>query len=862
MRKVKNKKIIRRIADKSLKSRKSRNLIAVLAIALTSVLFTTLFVVGGSIIEKQQEATMRQVGGTAHAGYKYLTPEEYEIVKQDKKLKSVSGRILIGNAVNEELKKIPTEISCYEDLEAQWSFCYPKEGRMPREENEIITSDLVLEALGIPCRIGAKIPVKMEVNQEEIRKTFVLSGWFEGDRIAMSQVMGVSKAFAEEVVPKDLKSVAGESADSSMLAGYICADFNFSTSFHLQKQVEDLTRRCGFDENIDVGINWAYLGGEIDMQTAAFAAVMLLVILTSGYLLIYNIFYINVYSDIRYYGLLKTIGTTGKQLKRMVRRQAYVLSAIGIPLGLLAGVLIGKLILPSVMSILVFQETASTEVQISPWILAGSAVFSSLTVRISCMKPCRMVSGISPVEAVRFTERKTEKKKTKTKKKKTRKVSTPSMALANMNRNKKRAFVVILSLSLSLILLNSIYSLVKGFDMDKYVETRSISDFMVTDATTDNASIAYNLRETQGVTEDFLNALKEQKGICETGNVYYYETYDFRFLPEEFEKISANILKNQELEEYFQYVFGEQWKEILESYEKESYTGETKFYGIGKLIFDKLEIREGEPDWEKFKTGDYIIINDFEELGEGEPIPYFKPGDKVTLTDKEGKEKQYQVLAVGKLPYAAEMQMYSSIEMNMILPEEEFLSLIGDQQPMKTMFNVDKSHIEDIEKWISDYSENVNDDLTYVSRASMIAEFHSLIRVYLIIGGMLCFILAVIGILNFINTMAASILSRRKEFAMLEAVGMTGKQLKYMLCFEGIYYAGITIVISMVLGSLLNLTLIAGLGSGIFFFSPQFTVTPILICVPVLLFVVILIPVMGYRQIKKKSVVERMGTVE
>src|SRR5699024_11314830 len=65
------------------------------------------------------------------------------------------------------------------------------------------------------------------------------------------------------------------------------------------------------------------------------------------------------------------------------------------------------------------------------------------------------------------------------------------------------------------------------------------------------------------------------------------------------------------------------------------------------------------------------------------------------LTDKEGKEKQYQVLAVGKLPYAAEMQMYSSIEMNMILPEEEFLSLIGDQQPMKTMFNVDKSHIED-----------------------------------------------------------------------------------------------------------------------------------------------------------------------
>lgn len=109
----------------------------------------------------------------------------------------------------------------------------------------------------------------------------------------------------------------------------------------------------------------------------------------------------------------------------MVRRQAYVLSAIGIPLGLLAGVLIGKLILPSVMSILVFQETASTEVQISPWILAGSAVFSLLTVRISCMKPCRMVSGISPVEAVRFTERKTEKKKQRQRKRKQEKYQPP-----------------------------------------------------------------------------------------------------------------------------------------------------------------------------------------------------------------------------------------------------------------------------------------------------------------------------------------------------------------------------------------------------------------------------------------------------
>ena len=83
MNRVKNRRVIRRIADKTRKAGKGKSLIAVLAIVLTTVLFTSVFTVGGSMIKKQQESTMRQVGGSAHAGYKYLTQEEYDIVKKD-----------------------------------------------------------------------------------------------------------------------------------------------------------------------------------------------------------------------------------------------------------------------------------------------------------------------------------------------------------------------------------------------------------------------------------------------------------------------------------------------------------------------------------------------------------------------------------------------------------------------------------------------------------------------------------------------------------------------------------------------------------------------------------------------------------
>src|SRR5699024_2434258 len=89
---------------------------------------------------------------------------------------------------------------------------------------------------------------------------------------------------------------------------------------------------------INIGVNWGYSGAQlaanIDPLTVIAIAAMLLLIIFTGYLIIYNVFQISVTNDIRFYGLLKTIGTTGKQIRRMIRRQAYLLSLIGIPIGL------------------------------------------------------------------------------------------------------------------------------------------------------------------------------------------------------------------------------------------------------------------------------------------------------------------------------------------------------------------------------------------------------------------------------------------------------------------------------------------------------------------------------------------------
>lgn len=192
----------------------------------------------------------------------------------------------------------------------------------------------------------------------------------------------------------------------------------------------------------------------------------LFIILLTGYLIIYNVFQISVVKDIRYYGLLKTIGTTGRQIRKIVRRQAWKLAVAGIPLGLVTGFFVGKGIVPLVVERSAYQGS-DVQVSLNPWIFAGAILFSLATVWISTRKPARIAGRVSPIEAVRYTEDQNEKKKEK---KGTDGGKLWRMALSNLARSKGRTVIVILSLSLSVLLLNSIFTVTSSFSMDQFLK--------------------------------------------------------------------------------------------------------------------------------------------------------------------------------------------------------------------------------------------------------------------------------------------------------------------------------------------------------------------------------------------------------
>lgn len=178
MTKVKNKKVIRRLAFRELKSNRKMNFVVVLSIVLTCILFTALTSVGGSLLNGFQQETMRQVGGDRMVGLKYVLPEDYEMAKSDKAVRDVVYRIIVGQAVNEDFRNISVEINCAGDEAAAESmFCMPDTGRLPEEYNEIAVSTLVLDELKLPYELGITVPITLDVDGNISEHEFTLCGY-------------------------------------------------------------------------------------------------------------------------------------------------------------------------------------------------------------------------------------------------------------------------------------------------------------------------------------------------------------------------------------------------------------------------------------------------------------------------------------------------------------------------------------------------------------------------------------------------------------------------------------------------------------------------------------------------------------
>ena len=877
-----NSAVIRRLSGRCMRRNRMRNVFAAVAIALSGILFTAAFSLTGGAMQAAQENTMREVGGKFHAGLKAATMEQYERVAADPLVKKSSYNIFIGTADNILERQAEIRYTPEESALPDW-FITLEEGRMPVKEDEIIVDTFILEELGRPCALGEKIPLAFSFMGRTIEEEFTVCGWYQGDYVAHA-----SELFVSESCWQKLK---GSLTDEDFLewqethpedsgVGLLAGSFYFETASNLEEKIQTVIRNAGYEPETELayGVNWAYMSNRVesaDPLTLALLSAAVSAILITGYLIIYNIFQISVISDIRFYGLLKTIGTTKRQIRRLVRRQALLLSLIGIPVGLLVGYGIGKLALPFALS---FSDYGGMKIELKfdLWILVFGAGFSALTVYLSCRKPGRIAGNVSPMEALRYTEsvqvRKAGHKKNK--KEHTGRFRAASMAWANLGRNKRTTAVVITAISFSIILLTLVMTAVGSFRIDQFMEQRIAGDFLLGSI---NVTGSGPRSSEVDIEPEFLSLADGQKGIKGRAEMW------LRFQTAlQIDDQAAERLK--ELDEAGR-LRRDAWSaDALE----QMLQGESPFggycYGYSEELLKNLNVLDGTLDVERFLTGDYVLLTRI--LG-NEYLPaeehVYHPGDRVTveygtedstyreIKDESGEtidvvwenlaEKEYEVMAIVEIPYSMNLHRYSANGCDLVLP----LSEPGPDRDRAHCFAVSYQVEEEaqaaFEEALKAYTDQ-NPQMGYVTKASLRKEFENMVTVIAAIGIFLAAVTALIGILNFINAIVTAIVSRRREFAMLQSIGMTGSQLRKTLIWEGIIYIGISCAVGFVVGSVLSWAVLGALNHVILFFEYRFQILPFVIIIPVLLLAAVLTPALACRDVERKSIVERLRESE
>ncbi len=875
-----NKKILKTLVKKKLTSSRNKNIIVVLSVALTCILFTSIFTSLHSVAKAVEDANLKKSGSSAHAVFKDLTNEQLNKLLKDDLISEYGVRRHLALVKGDKFIKNHIELAYSDENAARYNFVLSLVGSLPKENtNEVIIDLEVLELLGLSKDLGQEINLSFEMDGKLLSETFVLSGYFPKDDAIFANNIIISKSMSDKICNERAK-LDNEFKENNWDL-YVMFDNSYSIKDKLLRILEKnayQNTNKNLANYIKTGINPSYLVSTFFSETSigliVILIVLLFIIILTGYLIIYNVFQIGVISDVKYYALLKSLGVTNKQFKIMLKYEAIILSSLGICVGLILGRLISVNITPYILYIL--NDVDPNTISASPYIFIISAFFSIFTVLISLRKPNKILRKISVVDGIKFTNLKSTKKMNR---KINANISVFTMAKSNLCRNKRKTILTMLSLSFAVLLFTLTIIFVNSFSMDKYLDRYLFNDYIVADANYFRFDMKFMIKNELSV-KDIENI--EKNDFIKNSGCIYGERQSFKELISK-ENYQKFMLKNDS-------------KCIDQNLQKAKggyIDRDTVLYGMDRIFLDKLKVIEGDIG-KIFNKNEKNILAVYFADDFGNPYEnsnWAKPGDIVKLKFEEyeyydkntgailddvsayygnenicsrvskSKELAYNVVAKVIIPYSISYRFKMCGTNEFIIRSDEFIRQNNRKNCILFSYDVDKGLSAESEAFIENYTKNINSKLDYESKITYSKSFEEFKNMFFIVGTVLSVIIGIIGILNFINTVITSILERKLELAMLNSIGMTNNQIRKMLIMEGLIYSLISAFIGVFTGILFSMLSSDILSNLIWFYEYKLTLFPLMYIIIIFLTIGILVPLFTYAGISKMSVTERLRDI-
>lgn len=776
--------VIKKLAKRNLKADKSRNILIIITIALAAclVMATTLYFFAS------QRASLNDAAGRYQAVIDEVDDDTLaKLVNDDRLQVGVShllGLVSYGDykltvrSMDETLMKLAK----YPDLE----------GTLPESANEIAVTKAFLDRAGLSKFVGDTVSLNLGDGEKE----YILCGILPVENANYS--VFVSRSYIENKV--------GAPAYSAYVRLNKSDGWNKSA---LQAELSALCGELGIQpEQIQFSTYYFSLIEQRSSQYVAIIALISLIVALVCTLVIYSLFYVSIARKTNEYGKLRTIGITGRQMKRIVFREGISLSLTGIPIGISVGTMAGYILVPKGFNTLMVLVIA-----------AITALFVYLCVMIAVIKPARTAARVTPIEAVRYAAGNNDVAFKHTKALH-RSLSAKNLAFLNFARNKKKTALTVLSLGVCGILLmassayfNSIDPLEMARRSFPYGEIRlELGDY---GPQAHNSEQYVELQTSNPLTEDFIGSIREIDGV-ESVKTYQGTVLDVRMPTGDREPIVSESYTPDSRKMLEQYLVDgtADYQELLSNngiiIENGPQWEET--FGWNVSVGDDLEIEAGGQTW-KLKVMGIVDAN----------IPY----------------GGYDTLFI-PLELLLEMVPVENLNYQFIVDTDDSKWETVKDEIQKIIPATSHLYVSTLDEWVGAYRDKL---LNYR------------IPVYVFV-----MFIGVFGIINLLNTLITNILTRKRELGVLQAVGLSRKQLSEMLLTEGLFYTFGVLLLSVSFGTLMGHLLCTvfsamSLFGKVSYHFPTFEMFSFFL---LMLAVQMLFSYLSIRQIKKRSLVDQI----
>lgn len=811
-----------RVAYCNMRHYKSKNILIGIAIILTTLLLFVIPSIGKDMVEVNF-AVINKIYPTWHALYRNV--DESTVMKlaahHDVKtygLRSDAGYMNLEDATVSMMYMDRTGMELYK-VKLQ-------EGQLPQKENDIVVSKGILEALGQNGKIGDTITVPYQILKDDgldytKEKDFRICGFLADNESSKEQKQYtslVSEAFLKAEIPVEqvkyrfLLQVNGQKGNTT-------ADYT--------ETIQNIARQFGISED-DMNINKEYLAANyVDPATIPVIVGIMLIVVLAGIITIYSVYYVSMNQRVREFGKLKAIGATKRQLRQIVLREGMGVALFAIPIGLLIGTVAVKVVLlqfvehakdSNVLITEAYKVVAKGEVQLYYWWIYLLAIAVTLcTVYLSLMKPMRMAAKVSEIEAMRYQG---GSKRQKSSRKGYQFLNIGRLTKRNLAENKKKSTITIVSMAVTGIFVMMVATVLSCANPMESAKSSIVGQY-------------------------------EISPIVESGNKEHPEY--------EWAEVQKNNPLNEGLKQQIEELDGVERVDVFTALKVsggpfEEKIGTEFINGVPEEYAEELKkgITEGNVTYEELKSGDKVIL----DRALLHWYPDIKVGDKLKLNIHDGDntfQKEIEVAAIGE--YGTGLTNYNCL-------------IMAKEGAEKLTINNSSSYFQVIAD--KDYDEALEASLQAIVDGSGRLQMRTWKNEYdtwenaiqMTRGACYAFIiiLAAISIMNLINTMINSVHVRKKELGMMQAIGMSDRQLMKMLQLEGIFYTVGTLIISIGVGSLAGYPLfLYAKRTGMFDISTyHYPVTAAIIIILTLFVIQMLLAIFIAKSVRKDSLIERI----